>query len=459
MKKAGGLLSVLAAIAAFGFHIICGKEAIEIVSVLCMLAFLLLLICEVLPVTLSCLLALGIMPLIGVTDNFNAALSGFSNQVVFFILASFGMALALAKVPLSKRFLKFMLQHFGKDSRYFVLAFMICTALISSVISNVPACAVFLSVALAFLELYSEKDRRKTGKTLMIGIPIASMIGGIMTPAGSSINLLAISLLEEYTGETITFVQWMCIGIPVAVLILPLAWFWLTKLFPPAELENKQLNEFIAGLPIPEKLLNEEKRVLLISGTMLILWILSSWFAGINVMLVALLGCCAFCMPGFGVLDIDEFMKNVSWDAFFLVGTVLSMGNMLVKNGVSGMMIQLLPDLSLLPTVVCLIFIALCTFALLIVIPVAPSLVTFMAPVVIAIAAEVGINPAISVIICAVCACNCYLFPLDTVCLLTYSKGYYKMSDMAKVTALIQICISIIVSVIGIGMGYFFGWI
>ena len=55
------------------------------------LAFLVILIAEALPLTIICWAFLGLMPLLGATPTFSAALSGFSNQVVFFILASFGI--------------------------------------------------------------------------------------------------------------------------------------------------------------------------------------------------------------------------------------------------------------------------------------------------------------------------------------------------------------------------------
>lgn len=459
MKRTGGLISLLILLISFLLKLSYDQRVIAEISLLFMIAFLILLIFEVIPVTLSCLFALGIMPVIGLTSDFNSALTGFSNQVVFFILASFGMAMSLTSVPLSRRLLRKMILYCGKNSRYLVLAFMICTAILSSFISNVPTCAVFLSIALTLLELYKEPDRKEMGKTMMIGIPIASMIGGVATPAGSSINLLAISLMEKYTDSSITFVQWMCIGIPVVVLLIPLSWMFLMKLFPPAELTKTDLKKFISDMDIPDKLTKEEVKVLGISGIMLFLWIISSWMPVINVMAVSVLGCCAFCIPGFGVLDVNKFLKKINWDAFFLVGTVLSMGNVLVQNGVSSQIIKYLPDLSRIPIFIVLMYIAFITFLLLVIIPVAPSLVTFLTPAIIKISMNAGINPILGITLFAICACNCYLFPLDTVCLLTYSKGYYKMSDMFKVSFPTQICTIIVIAVIGIINGLLFGWI
>lgn len=438
LKKIGTVVSILMLLSAFGLHLIYGAEAVQMVSIIVMLLFLIILVCEVLPVMLACILTLGIMPVLGVTNDFNTALSGFSNQVVFFILSSFGIAAALMKVPFSKRVLRFLLVKFGRNSKMLVLVFMICTALVSSVISNVPTCALFTAITSELLKMLPEAEKKQTGKTFMIGIPIASMIGGIATPAGSSINLLAIGLLENNSDSRISFVQWMSFGIPIAIVILPIAWFLLIRIFPPSEIERSKINTFADNMNIPEKFLPEEKRALFIFLTMLFLWLISSWISSINIMVVSLIGCGIYCIPKIGVLTVKEFVEKISWDAVFLVGTVLSLAGALVNNGVSDTLISVLPEMNFTQILVC-VCIAAASFLLLIFIPVAPSLVAFFTPVVIHISVSSGVNPALTVMLCAMCAGNSYLLPLDTVALLAYSQGYFKMFEMTKVTAVLQL--------------------
>ncbi len=59
----------------------------------------------------------------------------------------------------------------------------------------------------------------------LLGIPVAALIGWIYIPAGSSINIPGINLLEEAAGISVTFLQWMSIGVPMAVLMIPFVWF------------------------------------------------------------------------------------------------------------------------------------------------------------------------------------------------------------------------------------------
>jgi sodium-dependent dicarboxylate transporter 2/3/5 len=395
---------------------------------------------------LTCLIVLGLMPLLGVTSSFAGALTGFSNQVVFFILASFGIAAAFTTIPLSKRVLIAILMRFGKNVRSMLFAMMVCSALLSSMVSNVPTCAIFMAISISFLELYRDpEEKRSAGRAFMIAVPVASMIGGMMTPAGSSINLLTIGLLEQHTGQTITFVQWMAAGIPLALIVLPIAWLLICRAYKPAEISPQMVKDFIDSLSVPEKISPPEIKTLIITGIMLLLWILSSWFREINVMVVALLGCCLFCLPGIRVLKFSDFRDSVSWDAFFLVGTVLSIGSAMVTNRVSEWIISLIPAVTL-TTPLLVGFVVTLTFLLLVIIPVAPSLVTFMSLPIISLAAGMAVSPVLIMLAFGLCVANCYLIPLDTVPMLTYSAGYYSMTDMMKSTLPLQICIIIIIS-------------
>ena len=421
------------------------KTGIKTVGVLA--AFLIMLVTEALPVVVTSLIFCGLMPVVGVTPDLGTALTGYSEPIVFFTLASFGIAAAMTTIPLSKRILRFMLKAFGKDIKSVLLTVMAACALFSSIVSNVPTCAIFMSISLEFIKVYEREDeRRRTGKTFMIAIPVSSMIGGMMTPAGSSINLIAISQLEKYSGTTVSFVHWMCAGIPLAAVMIPLAWILAVKIYKPAPVSKQDIRQFVDSMDIPRQMEKKEKKVLVIVCSMLVLWISSSWISMINVMIVATLGCCLMFVPGIEVLDVDTFLHENSWDAFFLVGTVLSISAAMINNGVSDVIAGLVPSLEISQQAL-IALTAVFVFASLLVIPVASSLLPILAPTLIAVAANTGASPELVMMAAAICACNCYLLPLDTVALITYGKGYYAMTDMAKSTIYLQIAVTALAAV------------
>lgn len=416
-------------------------------TIFVLIAFLVMLVLEVLPVVVTSLLFVGLMPVLGVVNGLGAALTGFANPVVFFTLASFGIAAALIEVPLSKRVLAKMLRAFGNRIESVLLAMMICCAAVSALVSNVPCCAVFMALSLNFVELYeNEADRRKTARAFMIAIPIASMVGGMMTPVGSSVNLIAMQQLTAAGYPDIKFVHWMCVGVPLAVVTLPVAWFLLCKIYKPVQVTKQQVLAFADSMGVPKTIEAPERKVIVIVLIMFVLWVLSSWVQAINTMVVAILGCVVLFLPGIDILRVDTFLKENSWDAFFLVGTVISISAAMTANGVGTAIADVIGG-ALPSEVSAMLMVAICAviiFATLVVIPVATSLIPLMLPVLITVSIGAGVSPALITLVGAVCACNCYLLPLDTVTLITYGKGYYSMTDMMKCTVWIQILLVVL---------------
>jgi sodium-dependent dicarboxylate transporter 2/3/5 len=217
------------------------------------------------------------------------------------------------------------------------------------------------------------------------------------------------------------------------------------KVYRPVPVSREKIRQFIEKMSedIPEQMSVKEIKVIIIVCAMLVLWIASSWVPQINVMVVAILGCCVMFLPGIEVLEVDTFLRENSWDAFFLVGTVLSISGAMISNGVSDCIAGLIPALSV-STPVLIAFVAVLIFVSLIIIPVASSLIPILATTLIAVAQNAGVAPTLIMMTAAICACNCYLLPLDTVPLITYSKGYYRMTDMAKSTFFLQVAVVVL---------------
>jgi hypothetical protein len=81
------------------------------------------------------------------------------------------------------------------------------TAAVSTIVSDVPCAAVFMVVALGLFEkMRLVPGRSQFARGVMIGIPIASLIGGVGTPAGSSVNILGLNFLEQCGKVRVPFV-------------------------------------------------------------------------------------------------------------------------------------------------------------------------------------------------------------------------------------------------------------
>ncbi|MPW26156.1 sodium:sulfate symporter [Alkalibaculum sp. M08DMB] len=420
-----------------------GRNTLGILAVV-----LVLLITEPWPMGVTCILSIALLVIFKSVPNIPTALTGYTNPIVFFVLASFGISTAITKVPLSRRLLKFLMMKYGKNIEKMLFAFMLCSAVISSVISNVASTAVFIPIIINFLKIYEDKkDRLKTGKAFMIGLPVASMIGGMATPAGSSLNLMTIGVLEELTNTTITFVQWMFCGIPIVIIILPLAWQIIVRVYRPVEINSRQIHNYVNQIIVPSKMDGKEKYVLTLFISMFILWILGSWFPALNITLVTIVAFTLLFIPNYSILSWEEYLNSVSWPAFFLVASVISIGSALVTNGVSDWLVAVaFPSTLNLPVFGITFIVGIMVFLMLIPVPVAPALIPILGAPLVGLATNTGVSPVLTVMTLGLCVANCFLFPIDTVPVLTYMTGYYKINEMPKSTAIIQVLIAIVVA-------------
>ena len=163
-----------------------------------LIAVIVALLTGALPTGVLCFIIIPLTYLLGVTESATGGLAGFTNQSVFFMLASFGVTCAITKVPLSKRLMRWIIEHFGKNTSSVMLAIMVACGLLSAIVSNIAACSAFIPLVSGFLEVFDDEEaKKKTGRAMMIGLPVASMIGGMMTPAGGAVNVIAITYMKN----------------------------------------------------------------------------------------------------------------------------------------------------------------------------------------------------------------------------------------------------------------------
>src|SRR5262249_13196455 len=152
---------------------------------------------EALPIAVTALLTVLLQPVLGIEEA-RIAFTAFMSPVFFFVLAMFILAAALTRSGLDRRFALSLLVRAGPDPRRALLALMAGTAIVSAVLSDVAVCGMFMAVALGIFAKGDVRPGSSFGKSVMMGIPIASLIGGVATPAGSAINVLGIYFIEEF---------------------------------------------------------------------------------------------------------------------------------------------------------------------------------------------------------------------------------------------------------------------
>jgi sodium-dependent dicarboxylate transporter 2/3/5 len=398
---------------------------------------------EALPIAVTSILVLALQPIFGLSSlvptgrptmsaMLGAALANSMSSPFFFVLVMFAIAFAWIKSGLARRFALWMIAKAGTDARRTLYVFMFGTGLISMVVSDVPCSAIFMAIALGIFEkLKLQPGSSQFGRVVMLGIPMAALIGGVGTPAGSSINILGLTMIEQNGGARVPFLHWMAIGIPMVIILLPLAAWVLLKFYPPeiesiGAIEDIQRERRLLG-PITAN----EWKTLAIMGTMVVFWIASTWYPVFDTTLVAICGAVVMFLPGINLFTWKEVQQATGWDTLLMIGGVTSLGIASRTTGLAKWLADAtLGGISDWNVIWIIVVISAFTVVIHLMLPIAPVINAVMIPPIMALGVAAGVNPvlyALPVIFTASCA---FLLPLDAVPLVTYSRGYYRMLDM-----------------------------
>ena len=422
------------------------KEGLSLAAVFAVA--LVLWVTEAIPIAVTSLFALILAPLLGVVPSIKFSAVGFTSPVVFFVIAAYCLAAAIVDCGIGWRFALWLINRTGTSPKRALLGVMCGTALISALISDVPACAIFMALTLPILsKINATPGQSNLGKVMMIGIPMAALIGGVATPAGSSINIIALELLKSEAGLDVTFLQWMALGLPLTIIIIPVAWFILLKIFPPEVESIGDISEFKKELRTMGSLKDKEKNVLIILSILIVLWVSSSWIKQLDVATVSICGAVAMFLPGINILNWKKVQDSIGWDTVLMIGTATSLGILASNTGLSTWMVtNVLGDAIGWNMVLLIGVISAFTVVVHLPLPLNPAVNAVLIPAMALLAIQTGNNPALFAMPVAFTASCNFLLPLEAVPLVTYSKGYYRMFDMLKPGILVSVAWVIIMT-------------
>lgn len=354
-----------------------------------------------------CQIALGI-------DIASGAFAPFGQPVLFLVLGSLFLAEALRKHGLTRRVALYTIVLSQGNVGKLLQGLMWVAALLSMWVLNTATAAVLIPVAITIAQRVQPQEKAaRVLEMLVMGIAIATSIGGMGTIMGSGENAIASGLLNQI--RPFDFVDWMRYGIPLVLILVPLSGYLLMRIFPPGavlidiEPAVKEI-ERLGSLKGPER---EILGVLFISVA---LWITGSSIENFLDLPTTLLSSAVVAIGAVALLSIEEVidwndLKGVNWGVFFVIGAGLTMGDALDKTGASVWFAEMLaPLLQGLPYVVILGVLILLGFALTQLMN-NVTLGAILVPVLITLGQASGIQPARLVIPTIMAVAIAYMFP------------------------------------------------
>ncbi len=238
---------------------------------------------EALPIPITSLLPLVLLPMAGIMSGDKVA-HEYNNEVIFLFMGGFFLALSLQKWGVHRRLaLHLVLRTGGGHPRWLILGFMGACAFLSMWMSNTATVVMLMPIAVSVIHLMKEEQGDaavEMGRVMLLGLAYAASIGGMATLVGTPPNLSFARIYKMYFpgAPEMSFVEWLKIGLPVTLVLLPT--FWALMVFV---LFRRSLREVRTGgnvrVWLEEQLAAmgpmriQEKAVLLVFAITAFLWV------------------------------------------------------------------------------------------------------------------------------------------------------------------------------------------
>jgi solute carrier family 13 (sodium-dependent dicarboxylate transporter), member 2/3/5 len=404
-------------------------------------------ITEAVPIPVTALAPLVLFPLLGIMPA-TAAAAPYSNPVIFLFLGGFVLALAMQRHGLHRRIALGVVQMLGVRPPAVIFGFMCVTAFLSMWVSNTATAVMMLPIGLSVVQMM--KPGAGSGPMdfnfaicLMLGIAYAASIGGLATLIGTPPNaLLAAFMLESY-GVEVGFAQWMAVGLPLALVGLPVAWLALTRIAFPVR--GGVLAGGTAGLRAEFAKLGAvsraERWIGAIFATTASLWIIrpliGGWVPGLTDTGIAVAAAMStFLVP----LDLKrgEFLmdwrtaERLPWGVLLLFGGGLALADAVTRSGLAVWIGAALSGLQAWPL---LLIVVLITALIIFLTELTSNTATAAAflPLVASLALGLGQNPLLLLVPAAVAASCAFMLPVATPPnAVLYGSGYVTVPQMAR---------------------------
>ncbi len=422
---------------------------------------------EAVPIAVTALLPIVLFPMFGVA-TIQDATSPFANKVIFLFLGGFVVAFAMQRWDLHRRIALTVLQYAGGNGRSLVGGFMLASALISMWVMNTSTTMMLLPIAVSIITVVhktvaslDDKARVDFQYALLLGVAYGATIGGIGTLVGTAPNAMFAAFMQENYGTSIDFASWMMVGLPMSAVMLPLAWFALTRWVFTVDFVNssegratlRQMKADMGPISVPEK------RVAIVFLLMASTWIFRPLLvklpglAALDDSLIAIAGAIALFLVPSGRDDDPlllrwQYAEKLPWGVLLLFGGGLSLAGAVSRTGLAewlGGSLQALGALPLLGLVI--VAAALIIFLTELTSNIATT-ATFL-PVVGAVALEAGYDPIVLAIPVTLAASCAFMLPVATPPnAIVFGSGMLTIPRMVRAGLILNLIGIVVVSVI-----------
>jgi phosphate transporter len=241
--------------------------------------------------------------------------------VIMLLLGGFTIAAALSKYHIAKMTATFVLSKAGTRPRTVLITNMFVGMFLSMWISNVAAPVLCFSIIQPMLRNLPADSH--FSKALILGIALASNIGGAASPIASPQNIIALQNMRPNPSWGI----WFFIALPVCIISILLIWILLLITFQPG-----RGTVIVPIRPMKDKLNGIQYFIIFTTLVTIVLWCTSHQLEGVfgDMGVIAIIPMALFF--GTGILTKEDF-NNFLWTIIILAAGGLCLGKAVASSG------------------------------------------------------------------------------------------------------------------------------
>lgn len=386
-------------------------------------------------------------------------ISQYASEIVILLLGADLITLAWEETGLDRRCAVKALCIIGPSLKQQIVVWFTMSAVLSIFLANAVVCAIMVPIAFSMLKFAGEGDmaQSKAGPIILASIAWGAGIGGLGSPLGGSMNLVAVDYFEQLTGHEFMYVNWIVRLLPVLVVLILMNVIILLFIRPKGVSLNGSKQYFHQLYQQLPPMSRDEK----VSGILFVVAAVAAFARPLYAQLLPELkpaylflavGFLTFLLPkkrGGRLLTWDKAEKGVVWGLLYLFAGGLALGILISDTGAAQSIAALVNHLPLsggLGT----IFLFTAFTVLLAEISSNTAAASISLPVIISIAQGIGLNPIPYIYLCAA-AFNCgYVLPTS---IRSIPVGYgVSAKYLFKNGMLLTISSIIVITLLGFGM-------
>lgn len=395
-----------------------------VLSLIIVAVMFVLLLIRVFPMCVTAMLAAFAMAVFGIIDV-DTILAQFGTSNVFCVLGMMIVGGALFETGAARRVGDLLLRRRGMSERTFTVWLVIVVTLFSSFLSNTTTVAMFMPIVGG---IAAGSAGAVTRKHTFLFIGFASTLGGCMTLIGSPTqHLMAQELLAQNGFPEMGFffgVRGTLVGLAVLVAYILIAWKPITHCLSFPEPEEEQVP---GRQRLPESPVRMVLSALILVGTILLIA-----FKVVSSGAGALIGATAVVTTR--CISIETAMHKVNWQIVALLGALFAVAEGFNTSGAGQLCVDFLLNLFGNNTHPFVLY-AVIMMAAVLLTNVMDNIATqaLLGPIAMAIAIELGIQPA-TMAFSVLMGCNiAYATPISTPCITMTLSGGYRFKDFLKI--------------------------